>query len=41
MNDTKELDIPWLRIHFGDQEEPAETEPDPDFVTMLEELEFR
>ena len=40
MNDAdKEIDIPWLKTHFNDEE--PESVPDPDFIVMLEELEYK
>lgn len=45
MDDHKEektIDIPWLKKHFGsEKEDHEETGLDPDFVAMLEELEYR
>ena len=38
----KEIDIPWLKKHFGSEgSEKSAFTPDPDFVAMLEELEYK
>ena len=35
------IDIPWIRTHFGDEKPETDKALDPDYVAMLEELEYK